>query len=102
MIVRLLVVRLPDSILRLPRFSQVLPGGSPSLVGASARFWAKVAKVAPGSPKWFSLSCLPSLGNMSARFWVKVAKVFPGSPSRLSLLVVPFFFYFSNLNIFFI
>ena len=86
MVLPLFVARLSDSRLRLPRFSQgspkVLPSGSPSLGGTSARFSAKVAKVLPrfsqvvlpllvarlldsrlklpsfseGSPKWFSLS----------------------------------------------
>ena len=45
----LLVARMPDSWLRLPRFSQgspkVFPSASPSLGGTSAGFLAKVANV---------------------------------------------------------
>ena len=60
----LLVACLPDSRLRLPRFSQGSPkallSGSPSLGGSSAGVTAKVAEVLPkftrGSPKWFFLS----------------------------------------------
>ena len=57
----LLLVTLPDSGLRLPSISLGLPDGSPfrdcACFYVRAGFWAKIAKVLLGCPKWFSFRC---------------------------------------------
>ena len=73
MVLLILVACLLDSGLRLPRFSLVLPSGSPSLGGTSAGSTAKVPKVLPSGS--------PSLGVTFAGSSAKVPKVLPsGSP----------------------